>query len=321
MLDHMNNINPSIPASTTPTLTFGDVTVTRAVESVGSIGMTPDQFFPGTDPAAWEGHEGWLRPFFLEADGNSAMTSTARTAFQTWILRSDGKTILVDVAVGNDKERPDVPSWDHLQTDFLDRLSDAGVRPDEVDFVVNTHLHADHVGWNTTLVDGAWVPTFPNAQYLIPAEDLAFWDPSAGNATIMGPGAHTVWADSVQPLLDAGLVTSWSGEHEIDQALTLEAAPGHTPGSSILRLRSKGSEALFVGDILHNPAQIVDVHTSSCFDEDAATAHATRDRIFADAAARGIPMFPAHFGGHGGFTVTTTDDGFAVDAWQPIDAI
>jgi len=317
----MNDIDQSVPLSTTPTLIFGDVSVTRAVESVGSIGMTPDQFFPGTDPSAWEGHESWLRPFFLESDGDSTMTSTARTAFQTWILRSGGKTILIDAAIGNDKKRPDVPSWDHLQTAFLDRLAEAGVTPSEVDVVVNTHLHADHVGWNTSLVDGTWVPTFPNAQYLIAREDLDFWNPETGSATVMGPGAHEVWADSVQPLLDAGLVTSWTGEHAIDGALTLEAAPGHTPGSSILRLRSGDAEALFVGDILHNPAQVVDVHTSSCFDEDTTTAYATRDRIFTDAASRGVPMFPAHFGGHGGFTVTKTGEDFAIDAWQPLDAI
>lgn len=314
-------MNPTTPTTTSPTLTFGDVTVTRAVESVGSIGMTPDQFFPGTDASVWESEEGWLRPHFLESDGDSTMTSTARTAFQTWILRSGGKTILIDAAIGDDKERPDVPSWDHLKTGFLDRLAEAGVTPAEVDYVVNTHLHADHVGWNTRLVDGEWVPTFPNARYLLSEEDLAFWNPEAGNTTIMGPGARTVWADSVQPLLDAGLVTPWSNEYRIDDALTLEAAPGHTPGSSILRVHSRDAEALFVGDTLHSPAQVADVHTSSCFDEDTETAHKTRDRIFNEAAEKGVPMFPAHFGGHAGFTVTKSGEGFAIAGWQPLDAI
>ncbi|WFR67686.1 MBL fold metallo-hydrolase [Curtobacterium flaccumfaciens] len=295
--------------------------MTRAVESVGSIGMIPDQFFPGTAANAWEGHEHWLRPHFLEADGDSTMTSTARTAFQTWILRSGGKTILIDAAVGNDKARPDVPSWDHLSTDFLSRLAEADVTPEDVDVVVNTHLHADHVGWNTTFVDGIWTPTFPNARYLIASEDLDFWNPESGNATIMGPGAVTVWEDSVQPLLDAGLVTAWTGSHRIDDALTLEAAPGHTPGTSIVRLHSGDAEALFVGDILHNPAQVVDVHTSSCFDEDTVQAHTTRERIFTEAAERAIPMFPAHFGGHGGFTVAKTATGFQIASWEPLDAI
>lgn len=313
-------MNPTTPTTTSPILTFGAVTVSRALESVGSIGMTPDQFFPGTDPSAWEGEEHWLRPHFLESDGDSTLTSTARTAFQTWILRSVGRTVLIDAAIGDDKER-DVPSWDHLRTGFLDRLAEAGVVPEEVDLVVNTHLHADHVGWNTRLVDGEWMPTFPNARYLINQDDLDFWDPAAGNDSIMGPGARTVWADSVQPLLDAGVVTTWTGEHRIDDALTLEAAPGHTPGSSILRVRSGDAEALFVGDTLHSPAQVADLHVSSCFDEDAATANATRARILTEAADRSIPMFPAHFAGHAGFTVTRSGDGFAIAGWQPLEAV
>ncbi|MCS5717750.1 MBL fold metallo-hydrolase [Herbiconiux sp. CPCC 205763] len=314
-------MNSITSLETSSTLTFGDVVVTRAVESVGSIGMQPEQFFPGTDPSAWEGHEDLLRPHFLETDGDSTMTSTARTAFQTWILRSGGKTVLIDAAIGNDKDRADVPSWSHLQTAFLERLADAGVIPEEVDFVVNTHLHADHVGWNTRLVQGEWVPTFPNASYLMPAEDLAFWNPQANNTTIMGPGSHTVWADSIQPLLDAGLVTSWSGEFRIDDALTLEAAPGHTPGASILRLRSGDAEALFIGDTVHSPAQVVDAHTSSCFDEDVAQANTTRRRIFTEAAEKNLPLFAAHFGGHGGFTVRAVGDGFEIAGWQPLDAI
>ncbi|MFD2028996.1 MBL fold metallo-hydrolase [Promicromonospora aerolata] len=299
----------------------GDVTVSRVVESVGSIGMTPDQFFPGTDPSAWNGHESELRPYFLEDDGATTMESTARVAMQTWIIRSGGRTVLVDSAVGNDKDRPDVPSWSHLQTAYLADLAAAGVTPESVDVVVNTHLHADHVGWNTRLVDGAWVPTFPNAEYLMPAEDLAFWDPVHDNATVMGPGAHQVWADSVAPVLAAGQVMAWSGSHRIDAALTLEAAPGHTPGASILRLVSGGDEVLFVGDSLHSPAQVLDVHTSSCFDEDPAQAYRTRDRLFTEAADRDLLLLPAHFGGHGGFRVAKDGDGFRVAGWSGLSPV
>lgn len=309
------------PTTTAPILTFGEVSVTRVIESVGSIGMTPDQFFPGTDDSVWAEDVDALRPHFLESDGDTAMTSTSRVAMQSWILRSGGKTILIDAAIGNDKDRPDVPSWSHLHTAFLENLAAAGVAPEDVDVVVNTHLHADHVGWNTRLVDGEWVPTFPNAEYLLPAEDLAFWDPASENTTIMGPGAHTVWADSIEPILSAGRATSWSGVHRIDDALSLEAAPGHTPGASILRLVSGGDEVLFIGDTLHSPAQVRDVHTSSCFDEDPAVAHATRDRIFSEAAEKGLLMFPAHFGGHAGFKVEKSGSSFAIVEWAPLDAI
>ncbi|CAN5201319.1 MBL fold metallo-hydrolase [soil metagenome] len=311
----------STSITTSDQLTFGAVTVTRAVESVASIGMTPAQFFPGTDPAAWVGNESALRPFFLEDDGATTMESTCRVAMQTWIIRSGGKTVLVDAAIGNDKDRPDVPSWSHLQSAFLEHLAAAGVTPESVDVVVNTHLHADHVGWNTRLVDGVWVPTFPNAQYLMPADDLAFWDPANGRQTVMGPGAHGVWADSIAPALAAGQVTAWSGRHRIDEALTLEAAPGHTPGASIVRLVSGDDEVLFVGDTLHSPAQVHDVHTSSCFDEDAVQAHATRERLFTEAAGKRLLIFPAHFGGHGGFRVKKNGDAFSIVDWAPLTAI
>ena len=307
--------------ATSDHLVVGEVTVSRVVESVGSIGMNPSQFFPGTDPSAWNGHESELRPYFLEDDGATTMESTSRVAMQTWIIRSAGRTILLDAAVGNDKDRPDVPSWSHLQTTYLDDLAAAGVTPESVDIVVNTHLHADHVGWNTRLVDGSWVPAFPNAEYLMPAEDLAFWDPAHGNTTVMGPGAHGVWADSIAPVLAAGQVTAWTGSHRIDDALTLEAAPGHTPGASILRLVSGGDEVLFVGDSLHSPAQVVDVHTSSCFDEDPVQAHRTRDRLFTEAADRGLLLLPAHFGGHGGFRVAKDADGFRIVGWAGLTAV
>lgn len=320
----LNTTTPStatLNPATADVLHFGDATVTRVVESVGSIGMTPEQFFPGTNPAAWEGQEHALRPHFLETDGATTMESTSRVAMQTWVIRSGGKIILVDAAIGNDKDRPDVPSWSHLQTTFLDDLAAIGVTPQSVDVVINTHLHADHVGWNTRLVDGEWVPTFPNAEYLMPQVDLEFWNPVNDNQTIMGPGAHGVWADSIAPVLAAGQVTAWSDSHRIDDALTLEAAPGHTPGASILRLKSGDQEVLFVGDTLHSPAQVDDIHTSSCFDEDTVQAHATRDRIFAEAAKKNLLMFPAHFGGHGGFRVKRDGDAFVVDSWASLTTI
>ncbi|MEK8225333.1 MBL fold metallo-hydrolase [Oerskovia sp. M15] len=182
-------------------------------------------------------------------------------------------------------------------------------------------MHADHVGWNTRLTDGTWVPTFPNAEYLMPAEDLEFWDPAQNSTTVMGPGAHGVWADSIAPVIAAGQVTAWSGSHRIDEALTLEAAPGHTPGASILRLVSGDDEVLFLGDTLHSPAQVQDVHTSSCFDEDPAQANLTRIRLFAEAAEKNLLMLPAHFAGHGGFRVEKSGDTFRIVDWAGLTAI
>src|ERR1700684_4708691 len=155
----------------------GDVTVTRSEEMHGPI-MPPGQFFPQMPAAAWRDHRETLVPDHLGADDGMV-----RGAFQTWRLRSGGRTVLIDTGIGNDKTRPAVPLWDHLQLDYLGNLARAGVRPEDVDLVVNTHLHPDHIGWNTRLVDGTWVPTFPNANHLVTKTDFEVWDPADNPGT------------------------------------------------------------------------------------------------------------------------------------------
>lgn len=207
---------------------LGDVTVTRIEEMHGPVGMTPQQFFPGSPEEAWRRHTDVLVPDHLNTDDD-----IVQVAMQTWLLRSEGRTILVDTGIGNDKARPAVPAWDHLLLDYLGNLRRAGVRPEDVDLVVNTHLHVDHVGWNTRLDEGTWVPTFPNATYLMPKADFEFWNP-ANNPNITGGVNENVFEDSVAPVHAAGQVQLWEGSHTIDANLCLEAAPGHTPGSSVL---------------------------------------------------------------------------------------
>jgi glyoxylase-like metal-dependent hydrolase (beta-lactamase superfamily II) len=199
----------------------------------------------------------------------------------TWIVRTHDRVVLVDTGIGNDKQRPDTP-FHRLETDYLAGLAAAGVQPEDVDVVVNTHLHADHVGWNTRLVDGRWVPTFPNATYLLPAADYEYFrdDP--------------VTADSVQPVIDAGLAVLWRDGHRIDDDLVLEPAPGHTRGSSVLKVRD---EAVFVGDLMHNPAQALEPGCNSMFCLDAVAARASRRRILAWAAERDALVLPTHFEG------------------------
>src|ERR1044071_6949511 len=167
---------------------IGDVTVTRVEEMHGPI-MPTGAFFPTLPAEAWERQEAELTPDHL-GDG------LVHVAMQTWVLRSEGRTILIDTGVGNDKTRPAVAAWDHLSLDFLGALARAGVRPEDVDLVVNTHLHVDHVGWNTRLAGGSWVPTFPNATYLMPRADFVFWNP-ATNGAITGGVNEKVDEDSV----------------------------------------------------------------------------------------------------------------------------
>jgi glyoxylase-like metal-dependent hydrolase (beta-lactamase superfamily II) len=140
-------------------IVLGDVSLTRVMEYYGSVELSPETFFPDSPDGSWDQHKDLLSPDFWDPAADVCIA-----AVQTWVLRSDGKTILIDTGVGNHKERPYAAVWSHLETDFLGNLARAGIQPQDVDIVINTHLHNDHVGWNTRLQDRRWVPTFPNAR-------------------------------------------------------------------------------------------------------------------------------------------------------------
>jgi glyoxylase-like metal-dependent hydrolase (beta-lactamase superfamily II) len=302
-------------------VTLGSIELARVVEFSGPL-RTVSALFPDVDPGFWRDNADWLAPDYWDP-----ATDAYQANVQTWVLRSGGRTILVDTGIGNDRERPQIPVFSHLRTDFLDRLS-AIVAPAEVDVVVTTHIHYDHVGWNTTLDDGRWVPTFPNAEYLVPRADHDYFHPE--NAARMRPprtedeklrfdGIKLVFADSIAPIEAAGQLSLWDGEHRIDDALTVIAAPGHTPGSSVLRLRDGAASALFVGDMLHSPAQIGNPDWSSIFDLDPAAARETRRHFVTEAAEAGTVVFPAHFSGPGGARIArgaTTE--FEVAEWLDV---
>jgi glyoxylase-like metal-dependent hydrolase (beta-lactamase superfamily II) len=291
---------------------LGDVTITRVMEYFGPVEMSPETFFPDSPDGAWQRNEHWLAPDFVDPQTNVCVS-----AIQTWLLRSEGKTILIDTGVGNHKERPYSPVWSHLNTDFLGNLARAGVRPEDVDLVVNSHLHVDHVGWNTYLDDRSWVPTFPNATYLMPRADFDFWNPANDHRARLGRGNQNVFEDSVAPVHEAGQTLLWENSFRIDKNLKLDLAPGHTPGSSVVTLESGTDRALFVGDLLHSPLQIVEPDTNSCFCEDPAEASATRRRLLGWAADTTALVFPAHLGGHGGAEVVRDGNRFAIKEWAP----
>lgn len=292
-------------------ITLGDVTITRIEEMHGPI-MPTDQFFPDLPEQAWKDQRAVLVPDHLGADD-----AMVHVAMQTWLLRSEGRTILIDTGVGNDKARPAVAAWDHLRLDYLGNLARAGVRPEDVDLVINTHLHVDHVGWNTRLIDGDWVPTFPNATYLMPKADFEFWNP-ANNPDITGGVNENVFEDSVAPVHAAGQVRLWEEGHTIDGSLRLEAAPGHTPGSSVVTLTSGSDRALFVGDLMHTPLQVTHPDHNSCFCQDPAQSRSTRRRLLGRAADKGALVLPAHFSGHSALEVEHQGSGFAIKKWAPI---
>ncbi|MFC6593657.1 MBL fold metallo-hydrolase [Kitasatospora paranensis] len=298
-------------SDSTDRFTLGDVEVLRIVEWQGAFAPART-LVPDSAEALWKDNEEWLAPDHWEPDSDRATV-----ALQTWVLRSGGRTVLVDTAVGNGRERPGSPNFHHWQGDFMERLARAGLRPEDVDVVVNTHVHGDHVGWNTADADGEWVPAFPNARYLVPAADDFHFGPANGYGGGLREDDRLIYEDSIAPVHRAGQVELWDGTHRIDDNLVLESAPGHTPGSSVLRLASGRDRAVFVGDVLHSPVQILRPECSSCFCLDPAQAADSRRRILDRAAAERELVVPAHFGGSGAVEVRRDGGGFAVHPWRP----
>ncbi|AQA02885.1 MBL fold metallo-hydrolase [Mycobacterium sp. MS1601] len=283
---------------------LGHAVVSRAVEL--QVEMRTG-LFAQTPPEAWHQNAALLAPTFWNPD-----TDQWRIAIQTWVIEVDGLTVLVDTGVGNDRDRPHMPPLDHLRTGFLAGL---GVAPQDVDVVVNTHLHTDHVGWNTHLVDGAWVPTFPNARYLMPEADHRFFAPDAATTN---DGMRMVFADSILPV--SAQTELFSGDHRISDSLWLRPAAGHTPGSSVLWLDA-GVPAVFVGDLTHCPIQIPRSSDPCAFDVSPDEAAATRRRIFTEAARRRAAVIPAHYPGRGAARLVARGDRFAVDDWLEFEPI
>ncbi|MCK2238469.1 MULTISPECIES: MBL fold metallo-hydrolase [unclassified Crossiella] len=296
------------------TITLGDVEISRVTEWHGPFAPTAT-LFPTLSRDHWQANSSWLSPDHWDPATDMYLART-----QSWVLRSEGRIILVDTGIGDDKERR-VPAFHHLRTGFLDRLAAAGVRPEDVDLVVNTHAHADHVGWNTRLHHGEWIPTFPNAQYLLSTPENTFANP-ANNSPRHSPfgGAARddaqIHLDSIAPLQHTGQLSTWDGPtHRIDANLTLELAPGHTPGSAVLRLASGTDRALFIGDIAHTPLQLIEPDHEPCLSEDEPAAIATRRRLLAEAADTNALIIPAHFGGSGAAEVTRDGSKFAITGW------
>jgi glyoxylase-like metal-dependent hydrolase (beta-lactamase superfamily II) len=266
---------------------IGALQIHRVEELCGAF-VTPEQFLTGLPEDAIARHRDWLLPTCIDAATGCMVTSV-----HTWVVRTAHHTVLIDTCNGNNKSRPDLPVVNQLHTPWLDRLSATGVDPASVDFVMCTHLHADHVGWNTQLKDGRWVPTFPNARYVVSQTELAHWERNA--ATADGWGQRGVFEDSVLPCIEAGQLETVSDGFALDDQLTVEAALGHTPGNCIVRARSKGRTGLFTGDCMHSPLQIAypDVNSVAC--EDQQEARRTRWRILSECAEHGHLLLPAHF--------------------------
>ena len=294
----------------------GGASVTRVKELLGPL-FDPTRFFPDYDAAVMDSLRDWFGPHHLAPDGNII------SSIHSWLIEIDGRRVLVDGCIGNDKDRMPFRDWHEMQGSWLDNLHAAGCTPEDVDFVMCTHLHVDHVGWNTRLENGRWVPTFPNARYLFSTTEFEFWQARRAledNAAFEAV-ASKVFDDSVLPVVEAGLVDLVDGRHDIDDALHIEPAPGHTPGSVTLELdhgsgRAHG-RALFSGDIMHHPIQIRLPDWNSNFCELPEEARATRRRVLEHCAQSGALLMPAHFGWPHAGTIREDGDGFDIDYVEP----
>jgi glyoxylase-like metal-dependent hydrolase (beta-lactamase superfamily II) len=259
---------------------IGDVEITRIVEleiAGGTRFILPD----ATRDACRE--IGWMKPHFMRDNGDLVMSVHAL------VVDTGKRRIIVDTCIGNDKQRS-IPAWSNLQTSFLKDLAAAGYPRESIDTVMCTHLHVDHVGWNTMLVDGRWLPTFPNARYLVAETEWRYWDANEDDKTY-----GTVLADSVRPVVEAGLVDFVDVTHRVCDEVWLESTPGHTPGHVSVHIASKGREALITGDCIHHPVQMARTDWCSSADFDRAQGQRTRESLLAKYAETDVLVIGTHF--------------------------
>jgi glyoxylase-like metal-dependent hydrolase (beta-lactamase superfamily II) len=229
-------------------------------------------------------YRSWLDPF-LTSEGH------LRMVVQAMLLSVDGLRIVVDTCVGNGRDfGPMAPPFNHLDTPFLERLTAAGFAPDSVDYVVCTHLHNDHVGWNTTLVDGEWVPSFPRARYAMSRADIDHW---SRNEAILQP--FEVFQVSVQPLLDRDLVEVVEPPHQLSASVSLVPTPGHSPGHMSVQIDSGGARGIITGDLAHSPVQLVRPEWSSVADVDPVEAQRTRERLRERVGDQDVLIIGTHY--------------------------
>ena len=263
----------------------GNVTITKVVE-METVGHT--RFI--LPPAGREEilQIPWLIPDFATEDGRLKMSIHAL------VVETPTRRIVVDTGLGNDKQGRSIPIWNDRKGPFLDDLAAAGFPPNSIDTVLCTHLHVDHVGWNTRLVDGRWVPTFTKARYVFGETEYAYWRDHSTE-----PDKAAVFNDSVAPIVAARQADLVAGDARICEEITLIPTPGHSPGHVSLHIRSAGEEALLAGDVAHHPCQMARLDWCSIVDSDPSRSTQSRRELFSCFADRPVLVIAGHFGaGH-----------------------
>jgi len=286
---------------------IGAANVTRVEEQIGFASFAPEQYFPGFDRELLRRHISWLVP-----DHYSPAHDRLVTSIHSWLIRTPRHTILLDCCAGNHKERPGFARFHRLDTPYLARMAAAGASPEDIDIVLCTHLHADHVGWNTMLRDGRWVPTFPKAKYLFSRTENEIGNPDRNPAAAADPQRNNAYHDSVLPVIESGQAVLIDGVHAIDDTMLVEPAPGHTPGHVVLKLADRDQRALFCGDAMHHPLQVYAPHWNSRFCELPEEARVTRRRLLEHCAEDNALLFPIHFGAPHVAAIARAGDAFSL---------
>lgn len=260
--------------------TVGRVKITRVVE-ITSIGGSRFILPQGISEAIQK--MPWLVPGYATPEGRLILS------VQSWIVETPSHRIVVDTCIGNDKQGRSVPAWNSLDKPYLDNLAAAGTPAETIDTVLCTHLHVDHVGWNTKLVNGQWVPTFTNARYVFGKTEYAHW-------AAHSEGEHKiVFEDSVQPIVAAGLADLVTADHRIGDEVSLISTPGHSPGHMSVLIESEGAMALLTGDVAHHPCQMARLDWSSTADFDPVQSIEARKMLFSRFADTPTLVFGGHF--------------------------
>ena len=274
---------------------MGGIDVAKVEEQIWEI--SPRWLFANADYETIREHQHLLAPHYITE------AFKLKLSIHSFVLRTAHHTILIDTCVGNHKERS-IDSWNQMNTPYLERLAAAGVKPEEVDYVFCTHLHVDHVGWNTRLQDGRWVPTFPNARYLYNRTEFDHW------ANSDDPHQAPVMADSVNPIIEARQVDFVDAGHQIDDGVCVLATPGHTLGHCSVLLGERAG--VITGDMVHHPVQFIDPHIYSHADSDSPQAIASRVEHFARWCDDGTAVLGTHFATPTVVRLSTAGSGYAL---------
>jgi glyoxylase-like metal-dependent hydrolase (beta-lactamase superfamily II) len=287
---------------------IGDAKIAGVIEYSGPT-HAPEFLYPAVDKterdAVLKANASWLAPHHYAPNIDRLIVT-----IQLWVVRAGGNVIVIDTGVGNRKERPAAARMHQLNTLVMPWLEAVGAGPNEVTHVVHTHLHTDHVGWNTVPQDGNWVPAFPKAKYLFPKAEFHYWKSEYAKDKTVNQGS---FEDSVLPIFEAGLAEFIDESKDVAGCLTAEPVPGHAPGMLSFRIRSRGEEGLFCADILHNAIQIVRPDWNDRYVLWADKALQSRALGLKRACERGALLMPMHLGSPYCGYVRRQGDGYAFE--------